>query len=178
MAERNRKKRHSGKSAAESAAGKMVPLSLAVALLIPLSEAYAQFDLNCAQALRFGSVAPCGGVGGSITITPAGAISSKGCVVMMNTPKQALCTVKSYATSGTIQVKLSAKKTVVNGPGTMDVKAFNIATAGGGPTYTFSSTALTATPMTFGVGGRLIINAGQAFGAYSGNLMMKVTFTP
>ena len=167
-----------GRCRQERGTGKIVRLSLAVALLLPISEAYAQFDLNCTRPIQFGSFAPCGG-GGSVTVTPAtGNVTTAGCVVLLGTPKQALCSVKSFATSGSIQVKLSAKTTNIAGPGVMQVKSFNIATAGGGPTRTWTSAALTATPLSFGVGGKIAAGGGQLNGNYSGSLIMTVMFTP
>lgn len=161
----------------ESAAPRTVILSLAVAALLPVSEAYAQLAVNCTRAIQYGSLAACGG-GGSIKVTPAGAVTTNGCVVVFGTPKQALCSVKSFATTGSIQVKLSAKTTNVTGPGAMQVDNFNIGTAAGGPTQTWTSVALTATPLKFGIGGALDVNPGQVNGIYTGNLIMTVTFTP
>jgi len=153
-----------------------VALSLAVASLLPVAEAYAQ-QANCTQGLQFASLAPCGG-GGSVKITPGGAVSDVGCVIIMGAPKQAVCTVKSFATTSSIQVKMAAKTTNVTGPGLMQLKSFNIGTAAGGPTKIWTDAALTATPFTFGIGGLLDINAGQVNGIYNGGLIVTVTFTP
>ncbi len=158
-------------------AGRMVALSLAAATLLPAAEAYAQLAVNCTQALRFATFAPCS-AGGSIKVTPGGAATDGGCVVLLGVPKQAVCSAKSFATTGSIQIKLAPKTTNVTGPGTMPLKSFNIGTAAGGPTKTWTDAALTATPLVFGVGGLLGVSPGQPNGIYSGNLIMTVTFTP
>lgn len=157
---------------------KMVRLSLAVALLMPLSEAAQAQAVNCTQALRFDTIAACGG-GGSIKITPkSGKVSRSGCAFPFGTPLRAVCSAKSFATSSSIQVKVSATTAKINGPASMKVKSFKIGTAAGGPTKTWTAGMLSATPLVFGIGGNLNVNGGQSLGSYSGNLVITVTFTP
>lgn len=157
----------------------MVRVSLAVALLLPMAEvAHAQLAANCTQALQYGTLAACIG-GGTVRVTPAsGKVFTSGCAVVMGSPKQAKCTVKSFATNGSLQIKVSAKTVNITGPGTMPVNQFNIGTVAGGSTKTYTSLALTATPLAFGVGGEVTLSGGQAFGNYSGNVIMTVIFTP
>lgn len=155
-----------------------MPLSLAVACLMPASEAYAQFAVNCSQHLHFDTVAACAG-GGTIKVSAkSGKVARAGCAYVLGTPQRAVCTAKSFSTSGSIQVKVTAKTTNVSGPGVMQVKNFNIGTAAGGPTKTYLSATLTATPLTFGIGGDLIINGGQSIGSYSGSVVITVMYTP
>lgn len=156
----------------------MVTLSLAVAMLMPMAEAaQAQFAANCTRSLIYDTFAECGG--GKITVTPnTGNVLTNGCVVVLGSPKQALCTAKNFATTGSINVQMTAKKINLTGPGVMQLKNFNIGTAAGGATKTYTSASLTATPLLFGIGGRLLVNGGQALGAYSGKVTVTVTFTP
>jgi hypothetical protein len=167
----------SGQKASGFASGRMVALSLAAAALWPVAGAHAQLAVNCTQVMNFDDLAACGG-GGSVKVTPGGAVSDGGCVLVLGTPKQAKCSVQNFATSGSIQVKMSAKTINLTGAGTMQLKSFNIATPAGGPTKTWTDVALTATPLEFGVGGLLSVNPGQSNGVYSGNVIMTVTFTP
>lgn len=157
----------------------VVHLSLAVAMLMPLAQAaQAQFAVNCTQALRFDTVAACG-AGGTLKVTAkSGKITDIGCIIPLGTAKRGVCTARSFATSGSLQIKVSAKTVTVGGPGTMPVKQFNIGTASGGPTKTYTSAALTATPFTFGLGANLIGAGGQTLGNYSGQVVMTVIFTP
>ncbi len=160
---------------------KMVQISLAVALLMPTAEvAQAQFAVNCSRPILYDTFAPCGG-GGTITVTPnTGKISTNGCIVILGTPKEARCSAKSFATTGSISIQLSAKQLDIKGGGTrtMSVKNFNIGTSAGGPTKVYTSAALTADPLLFGVGADLLVGPAQTNGAYSGNLVMTVIFTP
>ncbi|PJB70811.1 MAG: hypothetical protein CO093_06635 [Alphaproteobacteria bacterium CG_4_9_14_3_um_filter_47_13] len=157
----------------------MIRLSLATALLMPIAEtAWAQLAVNCTQALRFATIAACGG-GGTLRVTAkSGKTTDLGCIIPLGAAKRAVCTVKSFATSGSLQVKVTAKSMKIGGPASMSVKNFNIGTAAGGPTKTYASVSLTATPLTFGVGGSRLATGGQTTGNYSGQLVMTVMFTP
>lgn len=179
MTDAGKKKGKRGKAASGGQAARMVRLSLAVASLMPLAEvANAQLAVNCAQDLQFGPFSTCGG-GGSIKITPVnGNATTGGCIILMGTPKQAKCSVKSFSTTGSLKIQVTTTQTDVKGAGTMKLDNFNIATAGGGATKTYTSAMLTATPLKFGVGGLLDVANGQAEGAYSGKVLIKVFFTP
>jgi len=147
--------------------------------LMPLSEmAHAQFAVNCTRSLIYDTLASCG-LKGTVTITPAtGNVSVKGCIPVLGTALAGRCTVKSFATSGSLKVQALTKKTNLTGAGTMEISDFNIATAGAGRTKTWTSGQLTATPLVFDVGGKLKVGAPQANGVYSGKIMMRATFTP
>lgn len=159
-------------------AGALVRLSLAVAALLPANEAYAQFAVNCTQKLQFDTIAACG-AGGTLRVTAkSGKTTDLGCVIPLGTPQRAICSAKSFTTNGSLQIKVSAKTDKVSGPATMVVKSFNIGTSAGGPTKTYGSVTLTATPLTFGVGASLLATGGQTLGTYNGQVIMTVIFTP
>lgn len=158
---------------------RMIRLSLAIAMLMPLaSPAMAQMTIKCPTGLRFGNFATHGGNGGRITVTPGGGVNTTGNIVTLTAPQNGVCKVASFATTGSLQIKVSMDTmNVTGGTGVMSVNNFNIGTAAAGETKTYLSASLTATPLAFGVGGRLNINNNQVFGGYSGSITMTAIFT-
>lgn len=163
-------------------ARQMVGLSLAVAAMMPLSHmAYAQVSVQCSRGIQWGSFATCGG--GQLVVTPqaTSGFSSGGCLVVLGTPRRAICKVASLTstTTGSLKIEVTAKKdSIKNGGITMKVSKFNIDTKSAGPTITYTPAALTAKTFNFGVGARLDANSGLSTGAYSGQITLLVTYTP
>jgi hypothetical protein len=155
----------------------MVRLSLVVAGMMPLSEAMAQIDIAC-QPIQYGSLADCGG--GKVTVTPGGAVSTKGCIALLGTPQPGICKATGItSTTGSVEFKLSAKSVNISaGANSMVVSKLNIGTANGGRTYTYNSTTITGTQISAPIGARLNVSNPQPQGSYSGSLIMTVTFTP
>lgn len=156
----------------------LVRLSVAVALCLPAVEpAMAQVGLQCSQKLAVGRFVNCGN-GGYLTIGPTGAQKTgSGCFTFIDAPQQALCKAMTFATTGTLKISMSGTKLSMTGAGKITMDFFNIGTAAGGRTKTYTSGSLTASPLTFGIGGRMKIDNGEAAGSYSGKMTVTVTFT-
>ncbi len=162
---------------------RLVTLTLAAAACLPLGAepVLAQFSANCYQKMKFGQIADCAPAGGGrLTIAPTGAVNTgSGCFVLLGTPQPALCKAASFVTTGSIKISVTAAKVSMTGPGSnIKIDNLNIATPAGGNQKTYLSASLSATPLVFGIGGRMRTNPNQAMGAYSGKLTVKVIFTP
>ena len=161
----------------------MVRLSLAVAALMPLPHAAMALDVKCTRDIQWGPFATCGG-GAQITITPQATSkvnTGAGCAVLLGTPQRGLCKVISLTstTTGSLKIQMTAKAASLKKAGaTMAISKFNIDTKAGGPTKLYLPSKLTTKTFVFGVGARMNAGAGQAIGAYSGQITMMVTYTP
>lgn len=161
-----------------SGAQVMVPLTLAAAMCMPWALPVQAMSAQCSQNLQFGRLFDCGN-GGKLAISPSGVLNTiSGCFSFIDVPKQAICKVSSFVTTGTLKIEMSAKKMVMTGPpDTMRMSVFNIGTPLGGTQKTYTSASLTTTPFSFGIGGRLRVTGNQATGSYLGKMSITVTFT-
>lgn len=162
---------------------KMVRLSLAVAALTPVQQvALAQVDVICTQNIRWGAFATCGGGGGQLVVTPqaTSAVQTAGCLIVLGTPKRAVCKVAGLTstTTGSLRIEIAPNETVKNGGITMAVSNYNIDTKSAGPTKVYTAATLTAKTFDFGIGARLDVGGGQTNGTYSGQVTLMVTYTP
>ncbi|GEM_PF-1938294 len=155
----------------------MVKLSLAIASMMPFSQAMAQIAITC-QPIQYGTLADCGN--GKLTVTPGGAVNTNGCPIVLGTPQPGVCKATGItSTTGSVEFQLSAKAANISVSGkTMVVSKFNIATSKGGRTKTYTSKTLTSTQLTVPIGARINTVFPQQQGSYVGSMIMTVTFTP
>lgn len=151
-------------------------IALLTALLSPAGrEACAQqINLNNTRSLDFGRFVA--GSGGTVVISPTGARSRTGGVILLNSPTvgQASFSVSKSANGGgnkAVIISLPANGSTRLSSGTsnsMAVNAFVNSPA--------TLTTITTTGTTLSIGATLTVGANQAPGAYSGSFPLTVNF--
>ena len=149
----------------------MVPLTLC-----PL-EAKAQLSIVVSGTvdLNFGDLSP-NATGGTVTITPGGARTKTGSVILL--PGAGLESPATLSMSGStgviVEVKVLTPTFTIDDPGLgvpMSVNNFDINNGGSSITIT-----LTTNPGTFPMGATLTVPAGQAQGVYSGTYTIDAVY--
>ncbi len=156
---------------------KYLPATVAlVPLTIIPAPAYAgliTIAVSSTGALNFGSL-DAGGTGGTVVISPAGARTQTGSVVLLSgagLESAGLLSI-SGSTGVLIDVAMTNPAFAITGPGApMNVGGFNI--DGGGSSV---SLTLPTNPATFPLGATLTVAAGQTAGVYFGTYTVMANY--
>lgn len=145
----------------------------ALVMLVPPARAE---TLTCAQVLHFGTFASCG-VTQSATVTPAGAISTTGCLTPMGGHMPGRCRLSDITDTSVIMI--SGDGGLGNGSGdNMSIDQFMLRSLSGGtsaPTLDVTSD-LIGTDFDFTVGATLHIDGEQKGGVYNGTYTLTINF--
>ncbi len=137
---------------------------------------FAQLQITCSQAIRFGAYDACSN--GKLTVQPNGSTSNLGCLVTITAAQPGQCILSTLGPGPSKSVKVSFAVNfinITNGTSNVKIDSFQMrATTGtkSAAKATFSPTQVTNT-VTLNVGARMNYNDNQAIGNYTGNITIN-----